>query len=397
MHGKLYFFLYLKSNIFISAKKLITMRILYFLLIGLLFFSCAQNHHTKEVEEKPITNLSIQEIYNDSVSIRAIEVVDNKDLIYGGNKTTLGYYNRKNNKHISLINRKLTDSTDLSFRAIARGGTDVFALSIGNPALLYKITEADSIQLVYKEAGEKVFYDAMAFWNESEGIAVGDPTENCMSVIITKDGGNTWEKLPCSALPKTVEGEAAFAASNTNIVIKGSHTWIATGGKASRVLYSPDKGVSWSVSNTPIVQGEPTTGIYSMAFFNPYHGYAIGGDYKNPKVNDTIVNKIRTFDGGQTWVAVGVGSSPGYRSCVQYIPKSKGKELVVVGSKGIDYSYDRGETWKRLSDEGFYTIRFVNDTVAYAAGKNKISILQFSRKYKRNATETSLLPINQTN
>ena len=38
---------------------------------------------------------------------------------------------------------------------------------------------------------------------------------------------------------------------------------------------------------------------------------------------------------------------------------------------------DIGKTWKRLSDESFYTIRFLNDSIAYAAGKNRIAKLTF--------------------
>ena len=44
---------------------------------------------------------------------------------------------------------------------------------------------------------------------------MGDPTADCISIIITRDGGQTWNKIPCSQLPKSKEGEAAFAASNT--------------------------------------------------------------------------------------------------------------------------------------------------------------------------------------
>ncbi|WP_313791432.1 hypothetical protein [Lacinutrix neustonica] len=40
-------------------------------------------------------------------------------------------------------------------------------------------------------------------------------------------------------MPKAKEGEAAFAASDTNIAIVGDNTWVATGGKASRILFSP--------------------------------------------------------------------------------------------------------------------------------------------------------------
>jgi hypothetical protein len=33
--------------------------------------------------------------------------------------------------------------------------------------------------------------------------------------------GNTWKKTPAIELPKLSIGEAAFAASNTNIIVKG--------------------------------------------------------------------------------------------------------------------------------------------------------------------------------
>jgi photosystem II stability/assembly factor-like uncharacterized protein len=215
----------------------------------------------------------------------------------------------------------------------------------------------------------------MDFWNDQEGIAIGDPTDDCMSIIITRDGGETWTKLSCDDLPKAKEGEAAFAASDTNISIVGDHTWVATGGKTSRILYSPDKGKTWDVFETPIVQGKETTGMYSIDFYDENNGFAIGGDYTKP--NDTLNNKIKTTDGGKTWQVVANGKGPGYRSCVQYIPNSNAKELVAIGFKGIDYSNDSGETWKHLSDEGFYTIRFLNDSVAYAAGKGRVSKLTF--------------------
>jgi photosystem II stability/assembly factor-like uncharacterized protein len=229
--------------------------------------------------------------------------------------------------------------------------------------------------LVYQETHPKAFYDSMDFWNDQEGIAIGDPTDDCMSIIITRDGGETWTKLSCDDLPKAKEGEAAFAASDTNIAIVGDHTWVATGGKASRILYSPDKGKTWEVFDTPIIQGKETTGMYSLDFYDENNGFAIGGDYTKP--NDTLNNKIRTIDGGKTWNVVANGKGPGYRSCVQYIPNSNAKELVAVGFKGIDYSNDSGGTWKHLSDEGFYTIRFLNDSVAYAAGQGRISKLIF--------------------
>jgi photosystem II stability/assembly factor-like uncharacterized protein len=345
------------------------------LLLAICFACANKNSEENQPPRKAISAVTIDEIFNDSVSIRAIAITPKNDLIYGGNKTTIGYYNAQKGTHTSLLKGKVPDSLNVSFRATAYNEGNTFGISIVSPALLYKITSDGTVSLVYKEDHEKAFYDAMSFWNKNEGIAMGDPTENCISIIITRDGGNSWAKITCDNLPKANEGEAAFAASNTNIVTKGNETWIATGGKTSRILYSPDKGNTWETYETPIVQGLETTGIYSLDFYDANNGFAIGGDYTKADINEA--NKISTADGGKTWKLVSKNKGPGYRSCVQYIPNGNAKELVAIGFKGIDYSSDAGNTWKHLSDEGFYTIRFVNDSVAYAAGKNRIARLIF--------------------
>ena len=74
----------------------------------------------------------------------------------------------------------------------------------------------------------------MVFWDEQEGIAIGDEIGGCLSVIITRDGGKSWQKLPCDQLPDYIPHEGGFAASNTNIAVRGQHAWIGTGGARSR-------------------------------------------------------------------------------------------------------------------------------------------------------------------
>ena len=116
--------------------------------------------------------------------------------------------------------------------------------------------ENDTTRIVYKEFHEDVFYDAMNFWNDDEGIAIGDSLDGCLSIIITRDGGETWNKLNCDQLPKPAENEGAFAASDTNIAIVGDKTWVAT--TAGRIYYSDDKGVTWEIIDTPIIKEKET-------------------------------------------------------------------------------------------------------------------------------------------
>ena len=318
---------------------------------------------------RAISKVEVESLLEDSLmNMRSIELSKNELKGITSNGKMISMFLTDENSIVKLETLEPSNS-----RSSAIQNDVFFHLTIESPAKLFK-----GGMLVYQENHPKAFYDSMDFWNDQEGIAIGDPTEDCMSIIITRDGGNTWNKLSCDDLPKAIDGEAAFAAfaaSDTNIAIIGNNAWVATGGKASRVLYSPDKGKTWQVFDTPITQGKSTTGMYSIDFYDELNGFAIGGDYTKPE--DNKANKIRTTDGGKTWELVGENQEPGYRSCVQYIPNGKGNELVTVGFKGIDYSNDSGTTWKHLSDEGFYTIRFLNDSIAYAAGKGRISKLIF--------------------
>ncbi len=344
----------------------------YFTLIlaGMLGVSCSND---KEVVKPslPFTSVTIESIYEDSVSIRAIEIIDNS-LAYAANNGVFGNIDIHSGKIMESVQQ--FDTNFPEFRAVAHTASDFFMLSVANPALLYKTGSAGKMELVYTEENDAVFYDAMTFWNDQEGIAMGDSLDGCLSIIITRDGGNTWSKIPCSDLPAGIEGEGAFAASNTNIAVVGDKTWIAT--TTSRIYFSADKGKTWEIQETPIVKDEPTQGIYSIAFYDENLGVAIGGDFTKPEAN--VANKALTEDGGKTWKLIADGQNPQYKSCIQFVPNAKGNGMVALGFTGISYSSDKGATWKSLSDEdSYYTFRFLNDSVAYAAGKNRMAKLIF--------------------
>lgn len=341
------------------------MRYLPFLLIMVFFWSC-----TETAKRAPFTSVNIVSVYEDSLSIRAIELMGNS-LAFAANNGVFGTIDLTNEK--VRQNVQLYDTIVPEYRAVAHNATDFFMLSVGNPALLYKTGEDGTMDLVYMEEGEGVFYDAMTFWNNREGIAVGDTVDGCLSIIVTRDGGHHWTKLSCDELPEGVAGEGAFAASNTNIEVVGDKTWIAT--TSSRIYFSPDKGKTWEIQETPIIKEEPTQGIYSIGFYDGNIGMAIGGDYTNPE--NKRANKAITKDGGKTWTLIADGQEPEYKSCVQFVPSGKGKEIVALGFTGISYSSDMGETWVSISEESFYTLRFLNDSIAYAAGKGRIAKLTF--------------------
>lgn len=357
--------------IIVTFAKTYGMRFIITIFAVLAFISCERK------TEFEINSVEITPVFIDSLNIRALHPLDENRVWFAANNGKVGLIDGETPK-LAII--KYSDSL-LHFRSIAATKEAVFVLSIASPAVLYKIgfngSEATNIEEVYKETGAGVFYDSMKFWNDAEGIAIGDPIGGCLSVIITRDGGNNWEKLSCEALPKVEKGEVAFAASNSNIAIYKDNAWIATGGKKSRVMHTADKGETWEIYDTPIVSGKAMTGIYSIDFWDANNGIVFGGNWENKSLNER--NKAITNDGGKTWELISDGKGPGYRSSVKFIPSTQGKGIVAVGSPGISYSGDRGEDWKKLSDEGFFAIEFVNDSIAFASGNNRISKLVFKK------------------
>lgn len=321
-----------------------------------------------------VSSVKIDTLLLDKINIRAISVSEN-NVFYAADKNRIGSINTSTGKKIALNIKK--DSIKIEFRSCAKTADSFFALSIANPALLYKFSNDLLIKkLVYTEQHENIFYDSMQFYDNLHGIAVGDPIDGRMSIIVTKDGGETWKKNSPENSPNLVDGEAFFAASNTTINLKNGKTWVVSGGKKSRVFYSEDQGITWKIIETPIVQGETMTGIFTADFYNDKIGIVAGGNYEKPTQN--FKNKAITINGGTTWKLIGEHEAFGYSSCVQFFPKSEGKRMVSIGLTGLYVSNNFGLNWIKLSDDKtLFTIRFINKNTAIAAGKDKIIRISF--------------------
>ena len=314
-------------------------------------------------------NFKAEVILETKLSCRAI-LVDEEKVWMGMDKGRYGFYDKK--KDTTIIKEIKYVARTTEFRSIAGTKEAIFILSVGNPAMLIRIDKKTLEKtVVYKEKHEKVFYDSMQFVDDLNGFAMGDPIENCLAFIKTNDGGKTWQKVNCDVLPKVSEGEAAFATSNTNLTVKGKSIFMVSGGKKSRVFVSKDFGATWKVYETPIVQGETMTGIFTADFYNEKLGIIAGGNYE--KQDQNWANKAITKNGGKTWKLIAEKEAFGYASCVQFVPNSNGKQLISVGGTGMFCSADFGKSWTKFSDDkNFFTFRFESEKVFYATGRNKL-------------------------
>ncbi|MFY7815412.1 MAG: glycosyl hydrolase, partial [Chryseobacterium taeanense] len=215
---------------------------------------------------------SFTTILNDKISIRALEIYDDK-VWYSGTDSKFGFVDIKNPENQKQI--KLSDEK-LQFRTLAQDKDFFYAANIESPARFFKIDKKNfTHQIVFTDVSKAAFYDAFHFVNNQLAFSFSDTDDNRLKLVVYKNGG--WSFFKNDIRLNT--GEAAFAASNTNIASTKKYLWIATGGKSSRILRLNFKKNKIDVFNTPIIQGESSQGIYSIDFSDDKFGIAVGGDY----------------------------------------------------------------------------------------------------------------------
>lgn len=312
---------------------------------------------------------SIETILNDKISIRALELYDHK-VWYSGSDSKFGFVDLKDTKSQKQI--RLSDEK-LEFRTLAQDKTSFYMINIVSPARFFKIDKKDlQSQIVFTDSSKTAFYDALHFVNDKLAYTFSDAdSDQVLKLAIYKDG--KWGMFKNDL--KLNEGEAAFAASNTNISSTKKYVWIATGGKASRIIRLNLKNEKLEVFKTPFVQGESSQGMYSIDFNDDQFGIAVGGDYTKQDAN--INNIATTHDGGVTWQIQASGQNAGYMTCVKIKPGSKGKEMIAVGDQHVSYSSDFGKTWKKISDEkGLYVCQWIDGNKVVFAGKDRIVVMK---------------------
>lgn len=301
---------------------------------------------------------------------RGLSVANDKVAWAGGNRNT---YARTTDGGETWAVGTLVDKEVLDFRDVEAINADTaYLLSIGTgtKSRIYKTTDGGknwAAQVLNPHP--KAFLDAFAFWDAHNGIAVGDPIDGRFLILRTTDGGAHWIQVPGDKIPPALPNDGVFAASGTTITVYGrSDVWFATGGSSTaRVFRSNDKGQTWSVSNTPVISGQASTGIFSIAFRDALNGIVVGGDYR--KVDEARDNIAGTADGGRTWTLFRDSGLGGFRSCVAYVPRSSGKRLLAVGPSGSDCSTDGGMHWAKYDSQGFHVFAFARARpVGWAAG-----------------------------
>lgn len=255
---------------------------------------------------------------------------------------------------------------------------DAIVATAGQPCAILKTTDGGQHwHEVHRVEHPKAFIDGMKFANDRMGFVVGDPIDGHWMLLKSDDSGERWSEAanpPVAAL----EGEAAFAASNSSLLGLSPELWVlGTGGNSGRaqILLSRDAGRRWVRQEVPGIVRHESAGIFSLgarrdASNRSTDWIAVGGDYKHPTMADKHIALSR--DGGETWRSPSGKPPRGFRSCVVWVPEGKspsaiGPFWITVGTDGSEWSAD-GEDWKPLGDETWHAISVSPEGAVWVSG-----------------------------
>jgi photosystem II stability/assembly factor-like uncharacterized protein len=274
------------------------------------------------------------------------------------------------------------DTGDLEFRDIEAWDEQhavILSIGTGGDSRIYRTDDGGRTwRQGFRNHSKTAFYDCLGFWDKRHGLAMSDPVHGKFRILYTKNGGRSWSKRAVSGMPPALDGEFGFAASGTCLVTAGSSdAWIASGGAAARVFHTADRGVTWTVTDTPIVRSD-AGGIFSLAVRDKSTLVAVGGDFEKP--TKTKHTSAYSHDGGRTWTAG--GDLGGYRSGSAFLPRTAAtgtpsNGVIAVGPTGTNVSFDGGVTWKSVRNGAFDSVECTRDGACWASGPDgRVALLE---------------------
>jgi len=243
----------------------------------------------------------------------------------------------------------------LDFRGVQTlDGKTVYLMSSGDDgkSRIYKSGDGgETWKLQYTDKRKGFFLDALVCLDANHCFGLSDPVDGKFLLLATVDGEH-WNDLPREHMPAALPQEGAFAASNSSLLLFGkSEIYFATGGTAARVFHSTDLGQTWTVSETPILSGKASQGIFSIVRAADTVA-VVGGDYAEPDRKEKVA--AYSTDEGKTW-KLAETSPRGFRSCVDTFDAG----FVTVGTNGAETSRD-GVHWAPIDGPSLNAITIIS-------------------------------------
>ncbi len=264
----------------------------------------------------------------------------------------------------------------LQFRDVAAFDASTAYLMSAGPGSLSRVYRTDNggdaWRLLLTATEEDAFYDCMDFWSPERGLLYGDAVDGVPFILMTDDGGRSWSRVAESALPPALEGEGGFAASGSCVDVgPDGRAWIAMGnGARTRILRTDDYGVSWSLSEVPVLGGAGA-GLTTVQLAGDF-GVALGGAIGEVDLAALAPDAPRgraafTENGGAVWE---MAPDPSFEGAVYgaALSQERPDRVLVVGPEGFAASVDGGRGWSTVDGLSWWAVAFFGEEVAWAVG-----------------------------
>ncbi|MEE9440874.1 MAG: hypothetical protein V3V27_02965 [Candidatus Thermoplasmatota archaeon] len=213
--------------------------------------------------------------------------------------------------------------------------------------------------------GPYSFANNVWFFDENEGVCMGDLLDDYFEVYTSDDGGDTWTRVPEESFSGvTIDpGEAGWTGCMDAI-----GDTVLFGSNKGNVFISHDRGHTWTGSYSGCSTSGLNAGVNEIAFKDANHGLAAHD-------NGISYDIYTTSDGGDNWEEI-TPSGFVYGAGLSYVPGTDNMYISTGGAEfysGASYSFDGGQSWEdypEVAGTQLLSCDFVEGGVGWAGSFN---------------------------